>query len=357
VIERSLFRNNTTGTGGGGAPTQYSAFGGAVYNGSNSLAVTNSTFSDNKVFGFCGQVTQAEAYGGGIQVEAGTVSLSSVTLANNEALAGPDCNYAAGKAHGGNLSRNGGTLRLYNSIVSHAPGSTNAFGEIVDLGHNLSSDLSCSFTNLGSLNDTNPNLGPLDFYGGPTQTMPLLAESPAIDAGGPSAPSMDQRGRTRPFGPAADMGAFESSPPYVIRGELTGYFPPTGATVWANTTNIPAIGRRFSLENLGAGNHTVRPAGSNVVFAPSEQALTLGPDRIGIQFRGYQSNAVTLDLASPTKQIVFAAEAGSPAQLLTSTNLVAWDVLWSDFIPAGGLMTFEIGISNGQRRFFQGLRP
>jgi hypothetical protein len=48
-------------------------------------------------------------------------------------------------------------------------------------------------------NPIDPRLGPLGNYGGPTQTMPLLPGSPAIDAGtSDGAPVADQRGQLRP---------------------------------------------------------------------------------------------------------------------------------------------------------------
>jgi hypothetical protein len=87
---------------------------------------------------------------------------------------------------------------------------SNCLGTIVDAGHNLSSDGSCSFTNVGSLNNTDPKLGPVANNGGPTLTMALLPGSPAIDAGDTaSAPPTDQRGHPRPVGLAADIGAYE----------------------------------------------------------------------------------------------------------------------------------------------------
>jgi hypothetical protein len=52
-----------------------------------------------------------------------------------------------------------------------------------------------------------PKLGLLQINGGPTDTMALLATSPAIDAGGPNAPPRDQRHYLR-NGPS-DIGAFE----------------------------------------------------------------------------------------------------------------------------------------------------
>src|SRR5262249_49090076 len=55
----------------------------------------------------------------------------------------------------------------------------------------------------------NALLAPLGNYGGPTQTMPLLPGSPAIDAGtSTGAPTVDQRGQARVG--AVDIGAFES---------------------------------------------------------------------------------------------------------------------------------------------------
>jgi hypothetical protein len=61
------------------------------------------------------------------------------------------------------------------------------------------------------------NLGPLQDNGGPTATHALLPGSPPIDAGNPATPgsggnaceATDQRGVSRPQGPACDMGAFE----------------------------------------------------------------------------------------------------------------------------------------------------
>lgn len=57
--------------------------------------------------------------------------------------------------------------------------------------------------------DAAPLLAPLGSYGGPTQTMPPLSGSPAIDAGGTTTLSTDQRGITRLVGSAADLGAVE----------------------------------------------------------------------------------------------------------------------------------------------------
>jgi hypothetical protein len=60
-----------------------------------------------------------------------------------------------------------------------------------------------------------PLLAPLGDYGGPTQTMPLLPGSPALNAGDPSqAGSADQRGVVRSGG--VNIGAFQASAAYLV---------------------------------------------------------------------------------------------------------------------------------------------
>jgi hypothetical protein len=112
---------------------------------------------------------------------------------------------------GGNGTSWGGIIggSLVNTLLATNTPGGNGSG-ITDLGHNLSSDSTCNFTTIGSMNNTDPKLGPLANNGGPTLTMALLPGSPAIDAGNTSlAPATDQRGFPRPAGLAADIGAFE----------------------------------------------------------------------------------------------------------------------------------------------------
>jgi hypothetical protein len=80
-------------------------------------------------------------------------------------------------------------------------------------GYNLSTDSSCGLSKKTDLAGVNPMLKPLADNGGPTVTQALPRSSPAVNAGGlpasSSCPSADQRGESRPFGPACDIGAFE----------------------------------------------------------------------------------------------------------------------------------------------------
>jgi hypothetical protein len=75
-----------------------------------------------------------------------------------------------------------------------SPSGGNCYGTTTSNRYNVSSDGTCNFTDTGDLKNTNPLLGPLQYNGGPTQTMALLAGSPAIDAGNPGG-CTDDRGR------------------------------------------------------------------------------------------------------------------------------------------------------------------
>ncbi len=110
-------------------------------------------------------------------------------------------------------------VTLTDSIVVADPSMTACnLARFTSGGHNLRNSNTCQFNGVGDLLTTNPGLGALADYGGPTQTMELYAESPAVDAADASGPANDQRGNMRRDGngdgtPTADIGAFEYTPP------------------------------------------------------------------------------------------------------------------------------------------------
>jgi hypothetical protein len=190
--------------------------GGGIYN-SGTLTINNGTLNGNHARGASNSV------GGGIDNEGGAVVLNNSTLSGNKASV-----YLGGDGSGGGISNGGcvtnrsypSTTTLRNSIVANSPKGGNCNGTMASNGHNLSSDGTCNFNGTGDLNNTDPLLGQLGNYGGPTQTIPLLSGSPVIDAGNPSGCTdgkghllkTDQRGRPRPDKEdtgGCDMGAYE----------------------------------------------------------------------------------------------------------------------------------------------------
>jgi len=222
----TLTINNSTISGNSASASchfgtcQSYSYGGGIFN-SGRLTMNNSTLSGNGAGVMC-----AELQGYCVAVGGGIVNFSTGTLAiNNSTLSGND---TSGQCHYGVQCRAyvGGVYNFHyesaatiqNSIVSsNLGGNCYAIGSN---GHNLSSDGTCYFNNVGDLNDTDPKLGPLQNNGGPTQTMALSSGSPAIDAGNPSGCTdaqgnllrTDQRGMPRPDTEdpgGCDMGAYE----------------------------------------------------------------------------------------------------------------------------------------------------
>jgi hypothetical protein len=197
-----------TSTISGNYLNQYLHFcvvGGGGINNSGTLTINTSTITGNNA-----GTEYGNAYSGGI-AGGGTLTINNSTVSGNSASS------RYGKAYGGGIT---GPAILQNSIVANNGSAGNCYGTMTSNGYNVSSDNTCNFNNTGDLNNTDPKLGQLGNYGGPTQTIPLLSGSPAIDAGNPSGCTdgqghllkTDQRGRPRHDKEdtgGCDMGAYE----------------------------------------------------------------------------------------------------------------------------------------------------
>jgi hypothetical protein len=200
------------------------AGGGGIYN-SGKLTINASTLSGNGTNRglFCWDCTG----GGGIaNTTTGALVISNSTLYGNYTQSGKDGGIVSNgilSVHSstvsGNLGGIVGEATLQNSIVANNGSGGNCNGPVNSI-FSLSSDGTCHLNGPGDVNNTNPKLGTLGYYGGPTQTIPLLSGSPAIDAGNPSGCTdglghllkTDQRGLPRPNTEdrsGCDMGAFE----------------------------------------------------------------------------------------------------------------------------------------------------
>ena len=210
TVDHSTINANSAGVSGG------------VYGEGGTLTITNSTISGNSGSVAVGieileyskatvnnstvSGNSATDDGGGIE-NWGTLTINNSTISENSAT------------WGGGIVQELGSVTLQNSIVANNSAG-NCWGTMISFGYNLSSDSTCNFNGPGDMNNTDPRLGTLGNYGGPTQTMPLLNGSPAIDAGNPNGCTdgngnllkTDQRGKPRPDKEdtgGCDMGAYE----------------------------------------------------------------------------------------------------------------------------------------------------
>ena len=187
----------------------YATGSGTIYN-DDTLFILNSTIVGNTSEGSAG----IRNYG--------TLSIVSSTLANSGMAA--------------NIEHSYGSVTIQDSILYAVPDlagiSYNCFLSSTELawysfGYNIFSDDTCPATGTGDLIDTDPLLGELGWWGGPTMTLPLLYGSPAIDHRGDvcrymtGAPLLeDQRYFLRNDG-LCDTGAFEGFQVHVFLPLIT----------------------------------------------------------------------------------------------------------------------------------------
>ncbi len=190
ITTSTLTGNSANGPGG---------VGGGVYNNPGDLVATNSTFSANS------------AVRGGAIFSHGGVTAANVTLSGNSGVGSGV--YSSSYAY---------RMTLENTILANGgPGGNCSFEPSPPVppnsdGYNLSDDSSCASVLIaaGDMNGVAAGLDPAGLVnnGGPTETIALLANSPAVD-GVPVAycPSTDQRGITRPDSgeSVCDIGAYE----------------------------------------------------------------------------------------------------------------------------------------------------
>lgn len=203
------------------AGNQAEAGGGIEWQGD--LTIDQCTISDNLATSATEFIFSVGA--GGILASIGDITITNSTLSGNTSLVGWGGSvvsffrpiHLANVTVTGNQAPSGGGLLLIGAgyvantvIADNQGGDCLIFVPFGSSDHNLDSDNSCFLTGPGDVSGVAPLLGPLANNGGPTDTHALLAGSPAIDAGG-TCPATDQRGVTRPQGPACDIGAFEAA--------------------------------------------------------------------------------------------------------------------------------------------------
>jgi hypothetical protein len=298
TITNSTLSDNSSSFGGNG---------GAIFNESgHMLSIANSTLSGNTADGRSGgaianagtmSITNStlsgnSAHSGGnsgaiLNLPGGTLSITDSTLSGNSAdfTSGGISNSTGGtvtitnstlsgnsvgaNGAGGVYNPGGATLKVGGSIIANSTGGNCANGgAFIDLGYNLSDDSSCAFSAANhDLIDTNPQLGPLQNNGGPTQTMALPFTSPAIDTIPTSDASLcpssgsDQRGYPRPDAgeSVCDIGAYEFQDPTSTQspGGISGTLAVSSACIIAagaehvSPTGVPSGTLSFRDERPG----------------------------------------------------------------------------------------------------------
>ncbi|HLX71111.1 MAG TPA: choice-of-anchor Q domain-containing protein [Verrucomicrobiae bacterium] len=219
--------------------------GGAIKNALGTLILYQSTLCSNSTGG---------GGGGGI-VNYASLTLDGCTLTGNSA-----------GAFGGAIYSETGAQAILDNTIAAGNSAVDIYnnGTLTFVGSNIVQSVSVNPGTGTNPIIANPQLAPLGSYGGPTQTMPPLHGSPAIDAGSDPANffATDQRGYPRPSGAHVDIGAVEAQiAPAPFR--ISEFVPKGNGSVSLGFSNIPG------------GSFTVF-AGTNA-GAPRSTWLNLGP--------------------------------------------------------------------------------
>jgi hypothetical protein len=346
TVTQSTFTNN--------AATVYG--GGALLNAYGTLTVTASTFVgntgpgggvlDNDTTAIISDSTMTGNtggdHGGGAIENFGTVRLSTSTISGNSSPSGAD-RYNYGTS----------TLIVATSIVAAGTGGGGNCGggsPITDGGYNLESAATCGFSTANhSQSNAAPQLQALASNGGPTQTMALTPGSPAVDVI-PAATSgctgtSDQRGVSRPQGPACDIGAYE----LVVTGSDTQ--PPTVPTGLAATSTAArnvALTWNPSTDNVGVAGYTVyrngaalgTTAGSTTAYTDTTAAASTTYSYAVDAFdaagnHSAQSTALSVTTTAPppvTAHYVQGSAAGTGTKVSSMTFTLAAPVAAGDLL-------------------------
>jgi len=174
------------------------------------MAIVNTTIVGNRALS--DRIIGSSAIGGGALFGAAGSSLLNVTLSANSAQ---KTAMAALDGRSGNIDA-ANTVTVRNTIVTAGIADNTATADcrlaLNTQGGNVLPP-GCG-PGAGDRTAADAVLGPLADHGGQTDTLALLAGSPALDAGTACPPpATDQRGVSRPQGSACDSGAFEVEVP------------------------------------------------------------------------------------------------------------------------------------------------
>ena len=331
VTKSTLTGNEATGTsshaGGGGlfnsggtasitastlSGNSASNRGGGIYVSSGALTILDSTLSGNSA----GLATPLVGAGGGLYENGGTVTVTDSTIAGNSAewvgagidenagtLTAVNCTIAyntepsQSSGFGGGMNITNGTATLDNTIIALNTDGTGPGAKVDNIFLNGGGMVSsASANNLlatggnsgvtgGGSNDNQvgvaaPGLDTgLANNGGPTQTIALLSNSPAVNAGNSlldGGQTTDQRGAGFPrvFGANVDIGAFE------LQTATTSNPAPTLSTIlpdrivagYASPITLTVSGSGFISESVVDWNST---ALATTYVSPTEVTATI----------------------------------------------------------------------------------
>lgn len=359
-----LAGNANASTGGGGA-----GLGGAIFNDSGTMTISNSTFKSNTATAGTG-ANNGSSRGGGVFSRNGSTTILNATFSNN----------SAGGTFGAIETVGDGavaTLTIRNTIVAN-----NGSNECAGVGANGGSTTHAGTNNLIMANNgcagvtvtTDPSLGTLQINSpGSTPTMAITGSSSAFNAAdGPTSLATDQRGVTRPQSGGFDIGAFElectiTCPANITQandpnqcGAVVTYPAPTTTGSCGTITCTPASGSFFPVGTTTVTcTSTAGPSCNFNIKVNDTQAPTITCPASITKFTDSGQFGATVNPGSPViadncpGSIITATRSdGKPLNALFPVGLTI--ITWTVKDPAGNAAScgqpITVNVPSGQRR-------
>lgn len=253
-----------------------------AFQANGTVTISNSTFAANTSAGT----------GGGIYYNGSALTMTNVTVAGNTSVLG------SGGFHKATATLN---ADVRNSIFSGnvgAAGNGDALGAVNSQGNNIIQVVGTSTGWVGSdLQDMNPLISPLGFYGGAGMTHALLSGSPAINGGQncvtdltcatanpPTALTTDQRGATRVAN--VDIGAYEENSSYI------GLLPSALVKQAYNQVIAPNVGAFTYSVTSGDPPNGITVSTGGVIASANGTPTELGSFNFGVTVTNGANSAV-----------------------------------------------------------------
>jgi parallel beta-helix repeat protein len=332
VIRNTTISGNSAQEGGG-------LF---LYQPDQPFLIENSTISGN-------QATAGD--GGGIYLYGYSITIHNSTIAGNTAT-----------GSGGGVFAQNALVTIANSIVGD-----NAAGTNNDLGNGVEGSFDASFSlvespGTASLTDSggnvlnqDPQLGPLQNNGGPTETQLPAGTSPAVNAGDPAftpPPSTDQRGFPRVVNGRIDMGAVEINPGMIQLTVSAASVNENGGTVTITATRTGGFDGAVAVSYATSDGTATQPADyiaaagtlnwANQDAAPKSFQVTIVNDSLdepdetfNVTISNPQGGAA---LGAPTAEVVTIIDDDVPPVVTIPTLGESGKVLLAVLCGLGGLV-------------------
>lgn len=354
--------------------------GGGIYAGGKALDVQNSTIAYNSAATFGGGILASfdgpttldgvtligneASSGAAFFSQTGSITATNTTVSRNNAtnnyggfyVSGPNTSLfvqnstiaensrtnTAGNGFNGIMRGNNATVSIVNTILAdNQENNCSSSSNIISLGHNLSTDYTCSLSQTGDQPGVDPLLGPLADNGGTVYTYALVPGSPAIDAGDNANCALnDARGIMRPFdgdgdsNADCDIGAVEARHQLSIAdhtliegnsGSATAVF-----TVTLSPTSTSTVEVDYTTVNdtaLAGSDYTA--TADTLIFNPDETEKTISvfvtgdvDDELDETFFVLLSNPINADLLDGEATGTIIDDDGLPKLSITDQTLL-----------------------------------